>query len=545
MGQFGEPGQPAQQPGGRLRIGSAADLGAAEVLRIARVGAVPELSAELTGRIAARRAQVRHALESGDPVYGVNTGMGALSERRLGEAEQARHQEALMLARSAGGAPWLTREETRAVLAVRLRTFLNNDSGVSAALCEQLAAMLAHDVLPAIPRSGLGSAGEILALAHLAAPISGRGLVLADPRFGAATATAESVPADALPVAADAEPVPAEAALAAAGLAPLRLGPKEGVALIQGVPVTTALAILRAEDARALLRQSLAIVAAEFALTGAAYDAIDPVLARGDEVLGRVSAELFALAGTQVAPRALQPPVSFRVSGQVLAHLDRAVTMLDAAVLRALEGITDSPAYVEQEDGGGRFLGTAGFHGYDLAAHLHILTVAVIGAAELGATRLHRMLDPKTSGLNAQLSPDPGPHTGLSPVHKRAVGVVHALRRFAVPSTVGTMETSAGQEDAQTFSVEAAEDCRLASEGLREVLACELLALQQARGLGARLPHDADRLAGALDEVAAVLPSGTGDRFFGQDVGRLVELLAQGWPRFDFLRLNEVVASFE
>ncbi|MEZ0110112.1 histidine ammonia-lyase [Catenulispora sp. EB89] len=506
----------------RLDIGSAADLGAAAVLRIARAGAVPGLSAELTERIAARRVRVRRALKSGDPVYGVNTGMGALSERRLGEAEQARHQEALMLARSAGGAPWLTREETRAVLAVRLRTFLNNDSGVSAALCEQLAAMLAHDVLPAIPRSGLGSAGEILALAHLAAPISGRGMVLAD-----------------------SGPVPAETALAAAGLAPLRLGPKEGVALIQGVPVTTALAIMRAEDARALLRQSLAIVAAEFALTGAAYDAIDPVLARGDEVLRRVSAELFTLAGTQATPRALQPPVSFRVSGQVLAHLDRAVTMLDAAVSRALEGITDSPAYVEQEDGSGRFLGTAGFHGYDLAAHLHILTVAVIGAAELGATRLHRMLDPKTSGLNAQLSPDPGPHTGLSPVHKRAVGVVHALRRLAVPSTVGTMETSAGQEDAQTFSVEAAEDCRLAGEGLREVLACELLAVHQAQGLGARLPHDAERLAGALDAAAAVLPSGTEDRFFGQDVTRLVELLAQGWPGYSFSGLDEVVAGFE
>lgn len=453
---------------------------------------------------------MRRALETGDPVYGVNTGMGALSEHRLGAAEQARHQEALMLARSAGGAPWLTREETRAVLAVRLRTFLNNDSGVSPELCEQLVAMLAHDILPAIPRSGLGSAGEILALAHLAAPISGQGMVLAEGGRDAA-----------------AEPVPAEAALAAAGLAPLRLGPKEGVALIQGVPVTTALAILGAEDARTVLRQSMSVVAAEFAVTGAARDALNPVSARGDEVLERVIAELFALAGTQASARALQPPVSFRVSGQVLAHLDRAVSMVDAAVVRALDGITDSPAYVEQED---RFLGTAGFHGYDLAAHLHVLTVAVIGAAELGATRLHRMLDPKTTGLNAQLSPDPGPHTGLSPVHKRAVGVVHALRRLAMPSTVGTMETSAGQEDTQTFSVEAAEDCRLAIDGLREVSACEVLALHQARALGAQLPHDADRLARALDEVAAVVPSGTGDRFFGQDVTRLVELLARGWP---------------
>jgi len=481
------------------------------VLRIARAGAVPMVSARLTDRIAARRARVLAALASGEPVYGVNTGMGALSEHRLSETEQARHQEALMLARSAGGPPWLDEDETRAVLAVRLRTFLNNDSGVSADVCRRLADMLAYDLLPAVPRGGLGSAGEILALAHLAAPISGRGMILSGAGAGQ-------------------DAVPAAPALAAVGLAPLRLGPKEGVALIQGVPVNTALAILCAEDARNLLRQSLSIVAAQFALTGASRDAIDPVLARGDDVLGLVTGELFRLAGTQAVPRALQPPVSFRVSGQVLAHLQRAVAMLDAAVLRALEGITDSPAYVERDDGSGRFLSTAGFHGYDLAAHLHILTVAVVGAAELGATRLHRMLDPKTSGLNPQLSPDPGPHTGLSPVHKRAVGVVHALRRLAVPSTVGTMETSAGQEDAQTFSMEAAADCRGAIHGLREVLACEMLALHQARELGAQPPRDAHRLSEALDETAAVLPSGTGDRFFGQDVTALEKLLARGWP---------------
>lgn len=530
------PSGPERRPGDRIGIETAAELGPPAVLRIARAGAVPVLSTRLTGRIAARRARVQAALASGEPVYGVNTGMGALSERRLSETEQARHQEALMLARSAGGPPWLAEDETRAVLAVRLRTFLNNDSGISAGVCERLADMLAHDVLPAVPRSGLGSAGEILALAHLAAPISGRGMVLSGTGDGASSGRGDgggpgtgSGPGSGSGSGLDA--IPAAPALDAVGLAPLRLGPKEGVALIQGVPVTTALAILCAEDARGMLRQCLSIVAGEFALTGAARDAIDPVLARGDEELGIVTGELFRLAGTEAMPRALQPPVSFRVSGQVLAHLRRAVAMLDAAVLRALEGITDSPAYVEHEDdGSGRFLSTAGFHGYDLAAHLHILTVAVVGAAELGATRLHRMLDPKTSGLNPQLSPEPGPHTGLSPVHKRAVGVVHALRRLAVPSTVGTMETSAGQEDAQTFSVEAATDCRQALDGLREVLACELLALHQAHGLGARPPRDAHWLNEALEETAAVLPADTRDRFFGQDVTTLEGLLARGWP---------------
>ncbi|MGH6657202.1 MAG: aromatic amino acid lyase, partial [Actinocrinis sp.] len=207
------PAHPGQRPGDPIVIEAAAELGPAAVLRIARAGAVPVLSTELTDRVAARRARVLAALASDEPVYGVNTAMGALSEHRLSEAEQTRHQEALMLARSAGGPPWLAEDETRAVLAVRLRTFLNNDSGVSAGLCRRLADMLACQILPAVPRGGLGSAGEILALAHLAAPISGGGMVLPDAGAGQ-------------------DAVPAAPALEAVGLAPLRLGPKEGVALI-------------------------------------------------------------------------------------------------------------------------------------------------------------------------------------------------------------------------------------------------------------------------------------------------------------------------
>lgn len=495
----------------RLDIREPTDLGPSAVLRIARNEAIPELSDGLADRIAERCQNVRSALTSGNLVYGVNTGMGALSENRLGEQEQARHQQSLILARSVGTPPWLSREETRAVLAVRLRTFLNNDSGVSAKLCQQLADMLALDVIPAVPRSGMGTAGEIIALAHMAAPISGHGNVLSPAGSD------------------DNSSVPAGPALETAGLRPLSLGPKEGVALIEGVPVTTALAILCAHDARTALRQCLHILAAEISLTGASRDALDPALARADDVLASVTAEVLRLAGSTQSPRALQPPVSFRVSGQVLAHLSRAVTMLDSAVTRALDGITDSPAYVGQGDSG-RFLGTAGFYGYDLASHLQILTVALVGAAELGATRLHRMMDPKVSGLTAQLSPQPGPHTGLTPVHKRAVGVTHGLRRLTVPSTIGPVETSAGQEDVQSFSIEAAESCRQAINGLTEVLACELLAVHQCRCLGAELSPDAARgLAAVLDSVAAVLPGTPYDRPFGQDLSVLRSLLGSGW----------------
>jgi histidine ammonia-lyase len=404
-----------------------------------------------------RRAEALAALADGRRVYGVNTGMGALAGHRLDDAAQARHQEALLLARQAGGPPWLTGPEVRAVLAVRLRTFLNGDAGVSRALCERLVTVLRDGPLPQVPRTSTGVAGEIIPLAHLGASI----------------------------------------------VEGYRLGPKEGVALIEGVPIATALALLVAADTRALLDPLHQVVAAEFTLTGAAPDVLDPRLARGDAVLADT---VRRLAVTSPRPRSLQPPVSFRASPQVLAHLVRCVGRLEDAVDRALDGVTDSPAYLDES-----FIGTAGFYGFDLAAHLQSLTTAVVAVTELAVARLHRLMDAAVTGLNAQLSADPGPQTGVSPVHKRAIGVAHRMRRLTVPATVGPVEASGGQEDVQAFAIEAAETARGALAGAVEVLACELLAVHQAHRLGAPIPA-------AAAELTRGLPSTVEDRPFGRDV---------------------------
>jgi histidine ammonia-lyase len=157
--------------------------------------------------------------------------------------------------------------------------------------------------------------------------------------------------------------------------------------------------------------------------------------------------------------------------------------------------------------------------------------VALIGVAELGTARLHRLMDPAITGLNAQLSAEPGPQTGLTPVHKRAVGVAHELRRQAVPAVIGPVETSGGQEDAQAFSLEAAQSCRIALDGATEVLACELLAVHQARRLAASRP-DAVRPAGLRAELGALtedLPASVADRPFGRDVETLRGRLRAWW----------------
>src|SRR5581483_10805836 len=181
----------------------------------------------LLAAVQERCERVRQALRDGLPVYGVNTGMGALSSVRLTEDQQRSHQRNLLLARATGGPPWLSPPEVRAIFAARLLTFASGDAGVSAALCQRLADFLNRGIVPAVPRLGAGTAGEITQLAHAFGPLAGIGRVLGP----------------------DGAPQPAGEALRRYGLTEFTLGPKEGIALIQGVPGATGLAALGLADA--------------------------------------------------------------------------------------------------------------------------------------------------------------------------------------------------------------------------------------------------------------------------------------------------------
>jgi histidine ammonia-lyase len=500
----------------RYSIGRPEDLSPAVIAGLADRRCRITLAPELLAALAASRRAALADLAGDRPVYGVNTGMGAMAGVRLDADAQARQQNTLMIGRAVGSAPWLSRREARAVLAARLRTLLHPTAGVSPALCEHLAALLDADVIPAIPQRG-GAAGEIIPLAHLGAALTGAGQVLTP--AGAVT--------DAIP------------ALTAAGLSPRPFEAKEGVAFLEGVPGSAGLAVLAASDTRRLLDQVLIAAAAEHAVAGAGHDPLHPDLADSDE-LRAVLSTMRDLLPTPGPGRRLQAPVSFRVTAPALAVALRAVAALEAAAGRALTAVTDSPAHLD-----GRFVGTFGFAGTDLAATAGALTTALVHLAELGTARLHRLLDAEITGLPRQLTDTPGLHAGMVTVHKRAVGVTHRLRRFAMPALTGAMETSLGQEDVQAFGFEAAECLGEAITGLRDVVACELLAIHQAhllagRPLLARLPDgprpDSPRSESLPSEslpsesllaaVAAVLPAGTADRPFGRDLDRIIHLLA-------------------
>ena len=219
------------------------------------------------------------------------------------------------------------------------------------------------------------------------------------------------------------------------------------------------------------------------------------------------------------AVRPASPPRIVLFRRPLLARADGEED-LAAAIGRALDGVTDSPAFLD-----GRFTGTAGFHGIDLAAHCDQVTAALAHAAEVSAARIHRLLDTRVTGLPVQLAASPGPDAGLVAVHKRAAGEVHAMRRLAVATSVGTIETSGGQEDVQSFGWEAAEVLRAAIGHARAVTACELLTARQAIRLADRPAPPGCRLVLSwLDGLAEPIVA---DRPFGADIERIA---AAPWP---------------
>ncbi|MGD9572136.1 MAG: aromatic amino acid lyase [Thermoleophilia bacterium] len=469
-----------------------------DVERIA-YGESVELAPDALERIAAGHRATARALASGGRVYGVTTGQGYLADRDLDDEEVARHQRDLLVGRAVGSAPWLPPAEARAIMAVRLARFAGGAAGVSPELCRVIAARLNDGFTPAVPRTGIGCAGEVIPLSHAFQTLAGLGRVLdGDGVEDAATA------------------------LARRGAEPYAPRAKEGIALLAGSPGVTALAICRRRSASRLAALMTWGAACAADAAGVPLDALSAAVGRlgPDRVLAAVCERLGDLLEGAAGPRRLsQGPVSFRIAPQVLAHLRRTVDRLGEDAALALAAPDDSPALID-----GAFTSTGTFHEIGLAAGMDALTAALVRAAEASAQRSHRLLDGRVTGLPDQLTPRPGPRCGLVVLHKRAVGAVHDLRRLAVPASVGLMDTSLGQEDAQTFGFASAEALR-AAEGLTaEVLAIELIHARQAWALRGTRP--APGLAPLAGAVAAAVPPVDEDRPLGPDVDRVRDLLA-------------------
>jgi histidine ammonia-lyase len=488
-----------EDAGHELRISAPEDLDADAIVRIAS-GDTICVDPELLRAVGDNRRVVLDALTGGEsPVYGVSTGVGRFAGHRLDARDQAEHQYRLLAGRAVGGPPWLPPLDVRTVMTIKLRTLLTPAAGVSAELCHYLAERLNDQLIAAVPRGGIGCAGEIIPLCHAFQTLVGLGEVLEN---GTEIAAAD--------------------ALRRRGVVPYRPGPKEGIALIEGSPVATMHAILRGGEARRAAGWQLHALASTVDAMGAPRAIYDGRLAGGvDDVLAQVLDEVARLShGGTERSELVQAPVSVRVGPQAVAHLHRVIDDLTAAARRGLGVVTDSPAWTGKE-----FVSTAGFHAAELGLRLDAVTAAVVHVAEISVQRMHRLLDDAYTGLSPQLAAVPGRQIGLAAVHKRAVGELHTMRRLTNPATLGSIDTSTGQEDVQAFACAAGEQLRSVIDGLFVITVCELLAAVQAWRL--RSIDPAAHLRWLRDDVARAIPMITVDRPLGGEISSLITALRQ------------------
>ncbi|MET0816339.1 MAG: histidine ammonia-lyase, partial [Solirubrobacteraceae bacterium] len=479
-----------------------------ELEAIARGAAPPPLDAADRERIAAGRAVVEQALAEGRVVYGVTTGFGQLSSVRIDGADAARLQVNLLRSHAVGSGEPLQREVARAMMALLAASLRRGHSGVRVEVVELLQAMLAHDVVPRIPsRGSVGSSGDLAPLAHLALVLIGEGEVLDDGR-------------------------PGGEALAAAGLEPVTLEAKEGLALINGTHLMAAAGTLAVLAARRVLEAAIVAVALSLeAFKGSTV----PFDARLHEVRGqpgpaRVAARLRELlAGSPVVAShadcgRVQDPYTLRCAPQVLGAVADGLDYVAGALEREMSAVTDNPRVFAES---GDILSGGNFHGQPLSLPLDHLALAMTELASFAERRVYALLTPSYAGLPPFLTPHPGLSSGLMIAQYAAAALVNECQVLAHPAGAGSIPTSAGMEDFNSMGAWAALKAQTVVGHAAHVVATELVCACQ--GLEFHRPlRSTEALEDALLAVRELVPRLDEDRSLARELDGLAVALRSG-----------------
>lgn len=489
-----------------------ASLDVEGLVRIARGGPVAtRIDPDVEERMLRSRRVVEDVLADDRPVYGVNTGFGKLSDVRVGRDRLRELQANLVRSHACGVGEPLDREEVRALMALRANVLLRGYSGVRPELPRLLLEMLEADVLPRVPREGsVGASGDLAPAAHMALVVIGEGEVLGR---GSGADGGE--------------------ALREAGLEPLRLEPKEGLALLNGTQGMTALGALALHRAERLVE--LADLAGALSLDGlrGTPDAFDPIVGKVRPHPGHraSAARLRALMeGSEIReshrhgdPR-VQDAYSLRCMPQVHGTTADTAAHVRSVLDVELNAVTDNPLIVAEEAGGPRVVSNGNFHGQPVATALDHLTTALATLAGISERRIDRLLNPDLSGLPAFLTPEPGLRSGMMMMQVTAASQVAECRHLAQPISVESIPTGAAKEDHVSMGMHAADQAGRAVRCVERILAVELLAAAQAiellRPLGTSPP-----LERALEAIRAVSPPLEEDRPLSEDIEVIVELL--------------------
>jgi histidine ammonia-lyase len=485
-----------------------------DVVAVARDGAAVVLTEAALAAVAAGRDAVTRLADRPEPVYGVSTGFGALATRHIAVADRERLQRSLVRSHAAGTGPLVEREVVRALMLLRLRTLASGRTGVRPETATAYAALLNAGITPLVHEFGsLGCSGDLAPLAAVALALIGEGEVLD------ASGTRR----------------PAAEALAAAGLAPVTLGAKEGLALINGTDGMLGMLLLALSDLRLLLRTAdvTAALSVEALLGTDRAFAADLMALRPHPGQAASAANLRALlAGSEVtashrtpACTRVQDAYSLRCAPQVHGAARDTVDHADTVARRELAAAIDNPVVTAD----GRVESNGNFHGAPVAYVLDFLAVAVADVASMAERRTDRALDvARSHGLPAFLADDPGVDSGLMIAQYTSAGIVAELKRLAVPASADSIPSSAMQEDHVSLGWHAGRKLRRALDGLAAVLAVEVVTA--ARALDLRRPLHAAPATAAV--VAALREAGVGgpgpDRHLAPDLDRATRLVADG-----------------
>src|SRR4051812_47567146 len=486
----------------------------ADVVRVARDGRGVRLAADALASITASRAVIDRLAEDDRPHYGVSTGFGALATRHIPVAQRAQLQRSLIRSHAAGSGPEVEREVVRALMLLRLSTLATGRTGVRPETACTYAALLDAGLTPTVHEYGsLGCSGDLAPLSAVALAVIGEG-TLRD-----ATGVLR----------------PAAEALAEAGIVPVQLAEKEGLALVNGTDGMLGMLLLALADLRRLLTTAdvAAAMSVEALLGTDAVFAADLQALRPHPGQAAAAANLRALlagSGVMASHRGpectrVQDAYSLRCAPQVHGAARDTAAHAAAVADRELAAAVDNPVVTLD----GRVESHGNFHGAPVAYVLDFLAIAVAAVASMSARRPDRFLDAaRSNGLPPFLAHDAGADSGHMIAQYTAAGIVSELKRLAVPASVDSIPSSAMQEDHVSMGWHAARKLRRSIDGLTRVLAVEVLTA--ARALDLRAPLVPAAATGAVRDAvrAAGVPGPGPDRHLAPEIEAVVDLVHRG-----------------
>jgi histidine ammonia-lyase len=479
-------------------------------LRALWAGAECRLDEASRERVAASAAAVERIVAGGETVYGINTGFGLLANQRIPAERLAELQRNLILSHSCGLGEPLPRHVVRLMIILKLLGLGRGFSGVRPLIIDALQALLDADAMPVIPSQGsVGASGDLAPLAHLIAALLGEGRI--------------DVAGDLLP---------AREALAQIGREPLELGPKEGLALINGTQASTAIALDALFQAERVFGAAIAAGALSVDALKGSIKPFDPRLSevRGQPGQIRVAAAIRALLdGSPIVAShhrcgRVQDPYSFRCQPQVMgAALDLLVNAARTLEIEAA-AVTDNPIVFDDSD---EAISGGNFHAQPVAFAADTIAMALCEIGSLSERRTSVLVDPKMSGLPAFLTDDGGVNSGLMIPQVTAAALTSENKSLAFPASVDSIPTSAGQEDHVSMAPIAARKAAVIARNAAGIVAVELIAAAQGVDYHAPL-QTSEALQRVHAKVRVLSPHLETDRYWADEMAALQAAVLAG-----------------